>query len=280
MVAQRIKNKISGKLRTMNVQKFAAEISGVDTQDLASRGYEYFLSQQLPFYLPWRKNDEFKKMLDGAYKTGFPAREEDAHMINDAFIKKEKEQDIARRYNAYSLAKSALSVEGDFAEFGVHRGITTHILAKLCDTQYDKKRAIWAIDSFEGVSEPNDEDISIFGYKRWRKGSLKYDNYDFLNNELTKNKTTVHLIKGWIPEILPECTAEKIAYAYIDVDLYEPTKASLEFAYPKMSPGGIMVFDDYGNYDCPGARKAVDEFFEGKENVISLIDGFSFVIKR
>lgn len=280
MLAQRIKNKIGGKLRTLNVQKFAAEISGANTQDLSAKGYEYFLSQQLPFYAPWEKDDEFKKMLDEAYKIGFPPRKEDPDFVDEAFIERGKQQDTTRRYNAYSLAKSALSVKGDFAEFGVHRGITTHILARLCDSRYAPDRAIWGIDSFEGVSEPNEEDISVFGHKRWKKGSLKYDNYEYLKNELSKNKTTVHLIKGWIPEILAQCDVKQLAFAYVDVDLYEPTRASIEFAYPKMTTGGIMVFDDYGNYDCPGARKAVDEFFAGKENVLPLIDGYSFVIKR
>jgi len=54
---------------------------------------------------------------------------------------------------------------------------------------------------------------------------------------------------------------------HIDVDLYEPTRAAFEFFHPRMAPGGVMVCDDYGFASCPGARKAVDEYFEGKPDV-------------
>ena len=157
--------------------------------------------------------------------------------------------------------------------------MTTKILALLSD-KYNPNRTIWAIDSFEGVSEPNDSDTTVFGTKRWRKHSLKYDNFDHVKNGLGQHQTRVNLVKGWIPEIFPSCNIENVAFAYIDVDLYEPTKASIEFLYPKMKPGSIMMFDDYGDPDCPGAREVIDNFFEYKENLIHLMDGLSFIIKR
>ena len=68
-------------------------------------------------------------------------------------------------------------------------------------------------------------------------------------------------------------------HVHVDVDLYEPTLASLAFFYPRMNPGGVMVCDDYGFTTCPGATKAVDEFLHDKpEKMIALPNGGGFFI--
>jgi Macrocin-O-methyltransferase (TylF) len=59
----------------------------------------------------------------------------------------------------------------------------------------------------------------------------------------------------------------RFALVHIDVDLYEPTRAALEFFHPRLSPGAVMICDDYGFASCPGARKAVDEYLADKADV-------------
>ena len=73
---------------------------------------------------------------------------------------------------------------------------------------------------------------------------------------------------------------EPFAFVHIDVDLYEPTKDSLEFFYPLLSPGGVLLCDDYGSTRCPGALKACDEFLADKpEKMIATSAGSGFFIK-
>jgi hypothetical protein len=61
--------------------------------------------------------------------------------------------------------------------------------------------------------------------------------------------------------------------------LYQPTFASVSFFYPRMNSGGLMLFDDYGFATCPGARRAIDEFFADKpEPIIDLPTGQAFVL--
>ena len=55
------------------------------------------------------------------------------------------------------------------------------------------------------------------------------------------------------------------ALLHVDVDLYRPTLQSLEFFWPRLAPGGVVVCDDYGSRKCPGARAAFDEFFADKD---------------
>ena len=71
---------------------------------------------------------------------------------------------------------------------------------------------------------------------------------------------------------------KKFKFVHLDVDNYQPYKESLEFFYDKMVPGGIILFDDYDCDCCPGANKAVDEFFSDKPEVIQKSVGV-FIVK-
>ena len=98
--------------------------------------------------------------------------------------------------------------------------------------------------------------------------------------ETLKEFRLIKLFKGWIPERFPEVANEKFRLVHIDVDLYEPTRDSLEFFYPRISTGGVMVFDDYGVTSCPGAYKAVNEFMNDKpEYVLHLPTAQGIIIK-
>jgi hypothetical protein len=64
------------------------------------------------------------------------------------------------------------------------------------------------------------------------------------------------------------------------VDLYKPTLQSLEFFWPKLVAGGVVVCDDYGFTTCPGARRAMDEFFtERRAGIFELTTGQALAIK-
>jgi len=83
------------------------------------------------------------------------------------------------------------------------------------------------------------------------------------NHNLDSN---IELVEGDILESIPRYVennpALKIALLVVDVDIYEPTKAVLEYLYPSVVPGGVVILDDYAVW--AGATKAVDEYFNGK----------------
>ncbi|MGM3941125.1 TylF/MycF family methyltransferase, partial [Salmonella sp. NW387] len=74
----------------------------------------------------------------------------------------------------------------------------------------------------------------------------------------------------------------RYCFVHVDVDLYQPTRDSIQFFYPRMVPGGIMLFDDYGSgMQSPGAARAVDDFMAGNpEPVIDAPTAQAFIIKR
>lgn len=95
---------------------------------------------------------------------------------------------------------------------------------------------------------------------------------------LFAERDDVDIRKGYVPATFAGLDNDAICFAHIDLDVYRSIIDACEFVYPRLSPGGIIVFDDYGFPSCPGARQAVDEFFTDKPEVpLSLASGQAIV---
>lgn len=161
-------------------------------------------------------------------------------------------------------------VPGDTAEAGVYQGASSWFI---CDHFADTERTHWAIDSFEGLSAPTGRDGG-----HWAGGDL-VGSEEVVRCRLAGYRAEV--LKGWIPEVFDAVDADAFAFVHIDVDIYEPTRDSLEFFYSRLSSGGVIVCDDYGFTSCPGATRAFDEFVQDKpEPVIHFPTGQGALIKR
>lgn len=168
------------------------------------------------------------------------------------------------------LLKLVSHLDGDTAEAGVYRGACSWLI---CNGRRGRRSTHHGFDSFEGLSRPVDEDGDY-----WRVGDLSVDVNDAARL-LEPFNAVLH--KGWIPEVFGQAEIESLVFAHIDVDLYEPTLASLEYFYPRLVPGGILLCDDYGYETCPGQKRAVDDFMrQHPEPVIHSPTGQAFILKR
>ncbi|HEX4604468.1 MAG TPA: TylF/MycF/NovP-related O-methyltransferase [Candidatus Angelobacter sp.] len=173
-----------------------------------------------------------------------------------------------RRWMVFQLTKLAGAVPGDTAECGVLAGSSSYLICRAFPD-----RMHFMFDSFEGLSELAACDEGYF-----EKNDLGCG-LDILKENL-KEFTNTSYHKGWIPERFKDVESKKFAFVHIDVQLYQPTRDSFEFFYPRMNKGGIILCDDYGFSTCPGAKQAVDEFFVDKpEKIIWLSGGSAFVVK-
>jgi heptosyltransferase-2 len=121
------------------------------------------------------------------------------------------------------------------------------------------QRVFHLCDTFRGLPKPLDWEVHYEA--------------DFNDTDL---ETVSNRLRGFIPEFpyefhqglfsetLPALAAITFCFAHVDADLYSSVMEACEFLYPRMTRGGIIVFDDYGAPTCPGAKKAVDEFFAGR----------------
>lgn len=190
-----------------------------------------------------------------------------------------KKQRPDRKYVAWSMALATLHLPGDTAECGVLDGASSYvILSARKGVGYGFHHAF---DSFEGLSSPGEEDTpaSRLAFD-WKAGDLSVSQAVAMAN--LKRFGNVRYYKGWIPSRFDEVADRAFSFVHVDVDLYQPTKHALEFFYPRLSPGGILLCDDYGYHTCPGARKAFDELAAKtpEQSVIHLPTGQGFIVKH
>jgi glycosyltransferase involved in cell wall biosynthesis/SAM-dependent methyltransferase len=177
-----------------------------------------------------------------------------------------------RRWMLYQLLRLIENIPGDTAECGVYAGASSYLICQ-ANSQSRQNRWHFLFDSFEGLSTPGP-----FDGTHWSVGDLHCTLKAAQENLSDFKNASFH--PGWIPETFEEMAKNWLAFVHIDVDLYEPTRDSIAFFYPRMSTGGIILCDDYGFTSCPGATKAIDDFLRDKpEKIVSLPTGSGFIIK-
>ena len=176
-----------------------------------------------------------------------------------------------RKFFLRSLLELVEHLPGDTAECGAYQGASSWLI---CDKFKHSEKTHFVFDSFEGLSLPGDIDGD-----HWTKGNL-YAKEEELKAKLS-SFPQLKILRGWIPARFTEVADRKFCFVHIDVDLYQPTFDSLSFFYPRLVPGGIILLDDYGFIDCPGATAAIDEVMKSRpERIVNVPTGQAFIIKQ
>jgi hypothetical protein len=183
-----------------------------------------------------------------------------------------------RFFSLFQLVKYSIGKfkNYNFAECGCFKGQSTWGISKILQS-FNFKNRFTVFDSFQGLSDIEKEDENNVG--KHKKGQYKSDFENVKDN--LKVFDFVKLYEGWIPDRFKEVEDLKFQFVHIDVDLYKPTLASLEFFYPRLINGGVIVCDDYNFTDFPGAKRAWDEYFKSKkvELMYEVPLGSKFLIK-
>lgn len=162
-------------------------------------------------------------------------------------------------------------VPGAFVECGVWRGGSMMSVARTLVEMGVTDRELYLFDTFEGMSAPTDLDVGRNGVtaaSKFRKRATSDDTStwclasldDVRANMLSTGypESRIHFIKGKVEETLPHKAPARVCLLRLDTDWYESTKHEMEHLYPRLTEGGFLIIDDYG--DWLGARKAVDEY--------------------
>lgn len=141
------------------------------------------------------------------------------------------------------------------------------------------ERAHYVFDSFEGLGVPSEEDRENEHVRAWEPGEMSADESHARRNLAEFPNVSLH--KGWIPDRFPDASDEAFCFVHLDVDLFQPTMDTLNFAWERLVDGGVVVCDDYGLATCPGAKRAFDEFFaDGRASLLPVPSGQVLVWKR
>lgn len=162
------------------------------------------------------------------------------------------------------IAREALSLPGDFVELGCYEGDTSLLLAEILrDAKVDGKK-LWIYDSFEGLPAKSLEDFSEAG-AAFTEGVLSVSKREVKLRFLRAGLPVPIIKKAWFSDLTDTDLPSKIAFAFLDGDLYQSIKDSLKLVENKMAEGGIILVHDYNNPELPGVTKAVDEWLGGRK---------------
>ena len=169
---------------------------------------------------------------------------------------------LKRLDNIRASIETALrdDVPGDVIETGVWRGGATIFMRAVLKAHSERTRIVWVADSFCGLPQPNPGEYPADLDDR-------HHSYSALNVSLDEVKENfrrygllddqVRFLEGWFKDTLPAAPIERLAVLRMDGDMYESTMQALESLYPRLSPGGFCIVDDYA---LTGCRRAVDDY--------------------
>jgi hypothetical protein len=180
-----------------------------------------------------------------------------------------------RAYVACWAANKGKDLEGDFVECGVNRGGLAMTIMQYINFKTLPKK-FYLLDTYCGLSEKfiSEEEkhlgISAGGYDECYE-QVKITFRDYPN---------VEIIKGTVPDTLPQVKSQKVAYLSIDMNCMEPEIAAAEYFWDKMVRGAVMLLDDYGWRGHIMQKKAFDNFAASHNvQVLSLPTGQGIILK-
>ncbi|MAN80255.1 MAG: macrocin-O-methyltransferase [Rhodospirillaceae bacterium] len=175
----------------------------------------------------------------------------------------------------YNLFMHTIDLPGDIIEFGVFRGNSLFSWANFLEihTPGDRTKQVFGFDTWQGIISLDEKDGDADPNFGKQVGAFQIENlFEFINDakdifdadRFVPWKDRIVLVQGPIEETFPKFIEEnpgrRFSLCHFDCDLYEPTKVGLDLIYDKIVPGGVIIFDEYGNAGWQGETLAVDEF--------------------
>ena len=179
-----------------------------------------------------------------------------------------KESDIyltaGEAYMVYSLARAQSRLPGEMVEVGVYRGGSSKLI---CEAKGDTPLHLF--DTFEGLPETHPYDRGFF-QRGLFPGSL-----EAVQNYLSAYPNVI-FHPGLFPQTAEGLEDRRVSFVHLDVDIYESMKAGLEFFYPRLVEGGIILVHDY---QYPGVRRAFDEVFAENGHTIIPLNSSQCIVR-
>jgi len=154
-------------------------------------------------------------------------------------------------------------IPGDFIETGVWRGGASIFMRGILKAFDVTDRQVWVADSFDGlptIDASGHKGDANLGLDRFADLAVSleqvqkhFHKYGLLDDQVT-------FLKGWFKDTLPTAPIKQLAIMRLDGDLYSSTMDAITVLYPKLSPGGFAILDDYNI--VPGCNEATDAYRE------------------
>jgi Macrocin-O-methyltransferase (TylF) len=189
-----------------------------------------------------------------------------------------------RVHVALWAARSAVHVQGDFVECGVNAGfISSAIMHRLRWQRLEKM--FFLIDTFSGpvLSQYSDEEVQR-GQMKVAEDAMAKGAY-VMDPELARANfaewPNAEIVQGVVPDVLEQLKVDQVAFLHLDMNCARPERAAFEHFWEKLSPGGVVLLDDYAAYGYDALAKAIDDAASARETqVLSLPTGQGIIWKH
>lgn len=179
---------------------------------------------------------------------------------------------VNEAYQIFMAVEATKKIKGDIAEVGVYKGGSAMVI---CEAK--KNKQLHLFDTFMGLPDVCDIDLNNPTGVPFHEGNYCMSLEDVKNN--LKDYKNVYFYKGIFPKTAQPIKDKLFSFVNLDVDLYKSTIDCLQFFYPRISKGGIIISHDY-NIQSEGVKKAFNEFFIDKpEPIIELSGSQCLIIK-
>ena len=222
----------------------------------AVRSGAHAMAYPISTYAPWQ--------TDSAFQAVYRA------------VRKNTLVDVWRCHELWTLVGELKEVPGGVLEVGVWRGGTGAIMASRA-AALGIEEPVTLCDTWEGVVKTGAIDTY---YRDGKHDDTSKETVEALVRRL--GLTNVELLQGIFPEETSAPIADReFRLVHIDVDVYQSAKDVFDWAWDRLSTGGVTVFDDYGFPACPGVTRFVDEQ-RGRADrlVLHNLNGHGIVVKR
>jgi O-methyltransferase len=177
-----------------------------------------------------------------------------------------------RMYIACWAAGQVAHLGGDFVECGVYRGGLSRTVMSYIGFSKMVDRTYWLLDTFEGIPV---EQVDAGVQHRHR-----YPDSWAEVSELFKAERNVRLVRGRVPDTLAQVHADRVCFVSIDMNVAMPELAAVEFFWPRLVAGGMVVIDDYGWNGHDAQQQAFDDFaWRHDRAVLALPTGQGLLVK-
>jgi O-methyltransferase len=213
----------------------------------------------------WTHNPKLQKLFGGGlfergflgligrlqiFLMGLHKDRQDVQLVRQTRRERRSLQTAYEAYTVYSFAKSYSHLPGALAEVGVFQGASAKLI---CEAKGD--RELHLFDTFAGLPSSSDSDRGVHRENQYHCSLESVQKY--LNGY-----RAVHFYPGLFPDSAQNLPERKFSFVHLDVDLYQSTLSCLEYFYPRLLPGGVILSHDYSL--LAGVKKAFADFLQDK----------------
>ena len=187
--------------------------------------------------------------------------------------------DVDLRWRLWMLtqvARHCSSLEGNFAEFGVYRAGCAFMI--FSTGAFSDSKRFFLYDTFSGIPDDELSDAErTFGLA----GAHGDTSVEYVRQRLAPWSDRIVLVPGDVNKTLGAQDPGPLAFVHMDLNAAQPTRIALEYAFQRLSPGGILLFDDYGQRGLEAQRDVIDTFLKDKpEEPLALPTSQAILVKQ